>query len=67
MKTVILTTCMVGPRASYAIGDAYQAPSEDQAKRLIDAGLAKWPEEEQTATPKETQKAAAKSKGDGAK
>ncbi|HAS6480588.1 TPA: hypothetical protein GRR64_23815 [Vibrio parahaemolyticus] len=49
MKTVILKTSLVGPRGSYAFGDSYTAASEAEATRMVEAGQASWPPEDQTA------------------
>lgn len=66
MKTVILTTSLVGPRNSYGLGDPYQAASEAEAKRMVEAGQAEWPKEDQTAALEKAREGEAQAKAEAA-
>ncbi|MBT2925331.1 hypothetical protein PN39_05505 [Vibrio anguillarum] len=66
MKTVILTTSLVGPRNSYGPGDPYQAASEAEAKRMVEAGQAEWPKEDQTAALEKAREGEVQAKAEAA-
>lgn len=64
MKIVILKTSLVGPRGSYAPGDPYTAASEKEATRMVEAGQASWPPEDQAAELEKARKREAQAKAD---
>ena len=66
MKIVILKTSLVGPRSSYGPGEPYQAASEEDAKRMVEAGQAEWPKEDQTAALEKAREGEAQAKAEAA-